>query len=132
MGTTLKHSFPKTERLASKKLITELFNARNTLRVDPFKIVWIKTNLTSNTTPVQLAISVSKRSFKKAVIRNKLKRRIREAYRKNKQLLYQPLTKGNIQCAIMLIYIAKTELEYQEIESKIILTLQRLVSKISS
>jgi ribonuclease P protein component len=63
----------------------------------------------------QLAISVSKRSFKTAVARNRIKRQIREAYRLHKAELHEKL--GERQVALMLIYIAKEALPYSEMEA---------------
>jgi ribonuclease P protein component len=72
---------------------------------------------------VQLAITVSKRNFKKAVSRNRIKRVIREAYRLNKHVLYSGLTKKLI---FIIIYIAREEPDPKVIQPKIILTLERL------
>ena len=69
-----------------------------------------------------------KKKFKNATERNLLKRRMREAYRKNKHLLYQTLGKDK-QLAIMVIYIANEVVNYEQIEHKIILSLQRLVKE---
>ena len=80
--------------------------------------------------PVQLGISVPKRSFAKAVDRNTLKRRIREAYRKNKHLLYEVLKNKNLSIALMLVYIAKEELPYREIEEKMVVGLHKLAEKL--
>jgi ribonuclease P protein component len=76
--------------------------------------------------PAQILISVSKRNFKQAVERNRIKRLIRESYRKNKEKLYHQRADRQQQLLIGLIYTAKTILSYAEIESKIILILQRL------
>ena len=91
----------------------------------PFRFVWIDSG-TSSTAPVQLGISVPKRAFAKAVDRNTLKRRIREAYRKNKHLIYEVLQKKNLSIALMMVYTAKEELAYQEIEKKMIVSLLKL------
>ena len=80
--------------------------------------------------PAQLGISVPKRSFAKAVDRNTLKRRIREAYRKNKHLLYEVLQKKNLRIDLMMIYTAKEPLPYQEIEKKMIVSLQKLMQQV--
>ncbi|MBN8695425.1 MAG: ribonuclease P protein component [Bacteroidetes bacterium] len=122
-------TFTKTERLSSKLLIDKLVEKGRSFNNSPFKFVWIE--LEESATPVQFLISVPKRNFKKAVDRNKLKRRSREAYRKNKaDLLIRQL--GGKKICLMLVYIAKEKLEYVEIEQKIKEGLQRLVKTINS
>ncbi|WP_221408153.1 ribonuclease P protein component [Fulvivirga imtechensis] len=111
-------TFKKSERLCSKKAIQELFSKGSSFYIYPFKII-------SRADPKgsfhQILISVPKRNFKKAVLRNKFKRRIREAYRLNKHLL-----KSTSKLQIAYIYTAKELLEYKEIERKLILALERL------
>ncbi|MCK6648183.1 MAG: ribonuclease P protein component [Bacteroidia bacterium] len=122
-------TFTKTERLSSKLLIDKLVEKGKSFNNSPFKFVWIE--LEESATPVQFLISVPKRNFKRAVDRNKLKRRSREAYRKNKaDLLIKQL--GDKKICLMLVYIAKEKLEYIEIEQKIKEGLQRLVKTINS
>jgi ribonuclease P protein component len=72
-------------------------------------------------------VSVSKRNFKKAVDRNRIKRLIREAYRQNKSILGSNLASQPESLLLGFIYTAKTIMEYKEIERKIILILQRLI-----
>ena len=66
----------------------------------------------------QAGVSVSKRNFKKAVDRNRIKRLMRESIRKNKYLIYDSEdTKKHI---FMFIYQGKSEVSYQEIEERMI------------
>lgn len=92
----------------------------------PFRIVWIESDLPGDF-PVQVLFSVPKKKFKSAVQRNRIKRRMREAYRKNKHLLYQHLSKTEKKLALGFIYTSPAESDYHEIEQKIILSLQYLV-----
>ena len=115
-------TFKKTERLCSKNLIDKLFETGKSFNSFPFKVIWIEA--AERISSVSVVISVPKRSFKKAVDRNKIKRRIREGYRKNKKLLYTNLTDKKI--LLMLIYTSKNMVEYNELEKKIILMVQRL------
>ncbi len=139
-------TFKKEERLTNKKTFDLLFNSGKSFTVFPFRIVWIESALAaaplsprrrqpagwerSSGGEVQLGISVPKRSFAKAVDRNTLKRRIRESYRKNKHVLYEILKDKNRSIALMIIYTAKEELPYQEIEKKMILSLVRITNEI--
>ena len=81
--------------------------------------------------PAQIAISVKKRVFRKAVHRNLLKRRIREAYRKNKSELYFQLDEYDLKIVFILIYTATKILSYREVEEKIIVILNRLKEELA-
>jgi ribonuclease P protein component len=117
-------TFRKKERLCSKKQIQDVFESGKSFYLFPFKIIY-KNPTESVPDPVQVLVSVPKRNIRKAVLRNKIKRRIREAYRKNKnQFLTVQEQEANF--SIIFIYTAKEEIPYQEIETKIIQILQRL------
>lgn len=124
-------TFKKNERLTNKKAFEQLFNSGKSFTVQPFRLVWIEDKITGPV-PVKLGISVPKRSFQKAVDRNTLKRRIREAYRKNKHLLYGVLENKGLTIALMVIYVAKDKLPYEEIEKKMVVSLQRMAEKFHS
>jgi ribonuclease P protein component len=121
-------TFSKDERLCSEVLFSELLEKGSSFFVHPFKVVWLKTEHPGKS-PVQLAISVPKKKFKRAVQRNRVKRLIREAYRKNKQELYSALAENELKLTVLVVYTAATEPPYSEVESKIKLILQRLVKE---
>ena len=95
----------KAERLSSKIIIDKLFSTGKAFNHAPFKVVWLQT--TEDSVPAQILISVPKRLFKRAVDRNRLKRLIREGYRKNKHLLYDQLNGKKI--LFMFIFTSKTK-----------------------
>ncbi len=119
-------TFKKEERLCSKKSIDFLFAKGKSFYVNPFKIKWVYEDL-NTMMPAQILIVVPKRYIKKAHTRNKIKRLIREAYRKNKFILYDALKISDKQIIFAIIYNDKDNLAYNLIEEKIILTLQRLI-----
>ena len=122
------HTFKKEERLNSKIIIEGLFKNNQTFRQDPFRVFWMITELKSKY-PVQVCISIPKKTFKRAVDRNALKRKIKEAYRKNKWTIYTAFDKKEVQCALMIIYLGKNVESYDKIERKIVLTLDRLLQE---
>jgi ribonuclease P protein component len=111
-------SFPKSERLYRKKDIQELFDRGSSFYLYPFRVMAQKI-ATQNTN--QVLFSVSKKNFKKAVDRNLIKRRMREAYRLNKALL--PASSG---WQMAYIYTAKDILEFVKIQDKMVAAFKRL------
>lgn len=127
---TQRFFFKKEERLNRKKIINKLFQEGKLVRLSPFKIFVLLLDEESGS-PAQILISIPKKIFKKAVHRNLLKRRIREAYRLNKHLLYKELALKNIHIVIGFIYIEETILDYKIIEEKIREALSQ-IAKIST
>jgi ribonuclease P protein component len=76
--------------------------------------------------PAQILISVPKQNLRKAIDRNKIKRRIREAYRINKGILYEALTERQQQMIFCITFTSKEILPSSLITEKIKLLLQRL------
>src|SRR5688572_27071073 len=112
-------SFPKSERLNKKKSIQELFNKGSSFYLYPFRVYFQPApDLSTN----QVLFSVSKRNFKRAVDRNQLKRRMREAYRLNK-LSIQGATKFQI----AYIYTSKELLPVNQIQEKMLMSFKRLM-----
>ena len=121
----MNQTFCKEERLCKKILIKKLFNEGEKRFYYPFRVFLLKLFLPGKY-PVQLLISVPKPLFKHATDRNKIKRYIREAYRKNKYLLYDPLEKNHEQMLLCLTYTEKEIISYEMMTRKIIIILQRL------
>jgi len=111
----MKSQLHKNERLHSKKLIKELFDKGSSFFLYPFKVMVLEINFDDPETN-QVLFSVSKKKLKKAVDRNLIKRRMREAYRLNKQFLGE-MTLG--QKIFGLIYVSSELVTYQVIETKI-------------
>ena len=124
----MKYTFTKKERLSSKKLIDQLFTEAKTFFSYPFKVFYLFKDAERDL-PVQVLITVSKKNFKKAVDRNKIKRLVREGYRLNKLPLHDYLNENNKSVLFGLVYVGETILLPQEIERKLILILQRLIEQ---
>ncbi len=124
-----RNTFRKHERLNSKLLIGSLFADGGSIFLHPYNITFLETHNCGGP-PVQIMISVPKRNFPSAVNRNRIKRLIRESYRKNKYIVCDHYEKKtNTQLIISIVYLAKTIEPYSEVERKLILILQRLINK---
>ncbi len=108
-------TFSKSERLSSKKDITLLYTTGQSKSFYPLKIFWREHTFESEH-PARVLITVPKRSFKKAVDRNLLKRRIREVYRLNKNPLYTSLTQKEKKIDILIMFVGKEKVLLPEIE----------------
>lgn len=122
-NTYRKYTFPKSERLSSKKIIDALFTEGASFYFYPFSIRLLP--ITNQATSHQFMVSVSKRNFKRAVDRNRIKRLVREAYRLNKYKIEESNI-GSHCFAIAYIYTAKEIHPYGFIESKLTASIERL------
>lgn len=122
----MKNTFQKQERLSGKKTFDVLMKHGEEFYQFPFRVKWMFTDATMPF-PAQVAFAVPKRTFKLAVTRNRIKRILRESYRRNKSFFYEDLRKRNVQIRVMLIFTHKLPMELAESDAKIILTLQRLI-----
>ncbi len=122
----MQNTFKKQEKLKKSKLITQLFTEGKSLTVFPIKLIYLQVEHNSSY-KIQAGVSASKRNFKKAVDRNKIKRLLREVYRKNKYLIYQSEnTKKHI---FMFIYLGKNELDYKTLEEKMVELIHKFLLK---
>ncbi|WKN33178.1 ribonuclease P protein component [Porifericola rhodea] len=118
----MRHTLSKQERLSSKKLIGSLFKKGKAYTHYPIRLIYLPVEGLEED---QVLFSVPKRNFKKAVDRNLLKRRMREAYRQHKHLITYRSTE-EVHFLLGYIYIAREKCTYQRIETKILETLYRL------
>jgi ribonuclease P protein component len=121
----MNQTFCKDERLCRKILIKKLFAEGEKQYYYPFRYLSLKSELPT-AFPVQLLISVPKSLYRHAVDRNRVKRLIREAYRKNKFILYEPLMERHEQMLLCITYTSREILPQAEMTRKIIVLLQRL------
>jgi ribonuclease P protein component len=122
----MNYRLPKSERLHADKLIKELFSEGSSFFLYPFKILFYVKGESEKGT-VQVLFSVSKKKIKKANQRNLVRRRIKEAYRLNKSLL-------NLDSKVIsvgLIYVASDQMEFSNLQSKIIPILKKLSTVIA-
>jgi ribonuclease P protein component len=89
-------TFKRGERLKSRKVIEQMFKRGQSFAQYPLRIVWVDMEERRSDFPAQFALSVSKKKFKRAVDRNRIRRLVREAYRLNKHVLYEGLEEGRI------------------------------------
>jgi ribonuclease P protein component len=122
------HTFPKEDRLCSKKDIETLFKVGDTIFSFPFKI-FLHLQEKENSSKIQLLISVPKRHFKKAVDRNRIKRIIKESYRNNKDKLF--VLPNNKSLHIAFLYVHKEIINFQQTDKKLLQSVEKINSILS-
>ena len=125
--TKLKFTFNKKEKLKSKKLIEQLFANGQSVSAFPLRLVFLPTFFDDGVL-VKTAVSVSKKHFKTAVDRNRIKRLMREVYRLNKSAYFNNIT---TQYAFMILYIGKDKPNTNQIESQMKHLFEKFIKKVS-
>jgi ribonuclease P protein component len=126
------NGFRKAERLCSRKQIEMLFAQGNVIFVFPFKIYYRITAAAGvpQDAPCRIMLTAPKRHFKKAVHRNLIKRRTREAFRLHKQALTAALTLQDKSLLLILCYAAETVLPYQSFVEAIKKINEKLIQQV--
>lgn len=119
--------FGKEYKLCSKKAITQLFSDGKQLKKYPLRLLYLQTELSTQKS-FQIVVSVPKRQFKRAVDRNKVKRLMREAVRKNKTILEDKWQDYPLKMALFLVYTSNKIIPYKKMEKEIQSLFQRLIT----
>ncbi|HET8809342.1 MAG TPA: ribonuclease P protein component [Flavobacteriaceae bacterium] len=119
----MSEHFPNNEKLKSKKLFDQLFSEGKSVNAFPVKLVFVPIENQENASTHKTGVSAPKRKFKKAVDRNRLKRLLREAFRKNKHLINNTEQKY----ALLFIYTGKEIVPYSTIFSAVEKLLHKFV-----
>ena len=120
-----RFGLPKSSRLKSRKQIDTLFAEGNGFLIFPIRVVYqFFPGREENS--LQMGVSASKRSFKKAVDRNRIKRLLREAYRLQQEELQQTLNECEKSGAVFFLYAGKTVPSFEEVKQSMAKCLKKL------
>lgn len=121
--------FGKAEHLCGVKAIDTLFEKGRSVNLSLFRVVFIISGSQTDVPAARILISIPKRLFKKAVVRNLLKRRIREAYRRNKTELLAAMQQNDKMIDIAILWSVSNTATFSEIELNIKEMIRRLSSQ---
>lgn len=119
----MNQSFGKDQKLKSKKLIDKLFSEGKSVKAFPLKLIYVPLE-NPESTELKTGVSVPKKLVKTAVSRNRIKRVMREVFRKNKYLVTNELSSSY---AFMFIYISREEISYDLMEKNMKKILRRFM-----
>ena len=120
--------FPKKEKLRNKRIIERLFKEGHSVSVYPLKLVYLRI-VSPTGVKIQTAVTVPKSNFKSAVKRNRIKRLMRECYRRNKPHIFNNM-EGNF--AFLFLYLGKEMPAYAVVEKNMLQIFEKLLKKDSN
>lgn len=121
-----RFGFPKAERLKSRKQIDGLFEKGKSVAVFPIRVTYQFFPAEAENSGLQVGVTASKRYFKKAVDRNRLKRLLREAYRLQKEELQTGLKAAGKRGLVFFLYTDKTVASFDVIKAAMAKCLKKL------
>jgi ribonuclease P protein component len=124
-----RNTFKKAERISSQKEMDGLFTQGVSFVAYPLRVIFKEQKPVSGA-DVAILLSVSKKKFKRAVHRNRVKRLLRETYRLNKQTLTESVREKNTGLLIAFLYIGKELCDYKTIETAMIKALDLCKEKL--
>lgn len=137
MSSVGPFTLSKEERICSRTLIEKLFNGGDSKSLSsfPLRVVYLIVQHTDEDVlwqvPVKMMVSVSKRHFRHAVKRNRVKRQIREAYRQNKYIVASKMKEtSNQQLLLAFIWLSDELYDTHNVERHMRHVLKRIADKL--
>ena len=121
--------FPKYERICKESEIQSLFEKGTGFSSYPFRVVFLFRPIGEQPPTCRLLLSVSKKRFHHAIKRNRVKRLIREAWRKNKWKLYEICNRDTISVDVALVYNATIIHSYETMFDKTSKAVNELINR---
>jgi ribonuclease P protein component len=128
---TGQYTLGREERLRSNLSIQQLLKHGRVISSFPLKLFWDFSQDPHQHFPVRTAISVPKRKFRRAVGRNLMKRRLREAYRLNKPGLYETLEQRQQKIQMVILLLSDEFIPYARMERAMREIIRLLANKVN-
>lgn len=124
-SSSRRHTIRKVERLSGRKRISKLFAGGHRIHSGPLTLIWV--DLRDSDTATKVLFSVPKAQFKKAVERNRLKRRMRESFR----VQQGKLGGERRRIALAFVYRGKTMSDFDTVRASVEALLEQLESALA-
>ena len=125
----MNYKLGKNYKLCSKTTIQSLFDSGTSIKSYPFVAIFKEIEFETEI-PFKVVFSAPKRTFRKAVQRNAIKRKSKEAFRLNKNILESYLKKNNTQIALFLVYSTSEEFDHLILQKKINKLFDKIIKKL--
>jgi ribonuclease P protein component len=126
-----RNTFRKLERLVSRKAFESLVQEGRSVHHPPIRLTWQVQTLSTGF-PAATAFTVPKRNFRRAVDRNRIKRQLREAFRKNKATLYSFLEQHHREVVLLFVFTGRKLPDYRQVETQVVRCLNQLTGQLNS
>jgi ribonuclease P protein component len=123
--------FGKAEKLKHRKQIDMLFAEGRSITAAPLRVKYLFSPRTEGAAPVQAGVSASRKAFKRAVDRNRIKRLLREAYRLQKPDFVKVVAAKELHAALFFIYTDKRIASFDVISEAMTTCLRQLQQKVT-
>ena len=119
---TTRKRYYKMERLKGKKQIENLFVSGRSVRAFPLRLVFLKTEVTN-----KVGVSVSKKNFRSAVDRNKIKRLLRVAVKNHSLIFFKQLEP---KYSLMILYVGEEFPKSEKLDTQFKLMVNRFNKRV--
>lgn len=128
-----RQGLSKNERIVSRKLLETLFRGKvRSIATYPLRLVYMPMEAEEYVPHAEMLVSVSKRHFKRAVKRNRCKRHVREAYRLNKNIVFDSMsTKSTKNLAMAFIWTSDEQQSFAIVERSMVKLLHKMVENLA-
>jgi ribonuclease P protein component len=124
---TSKKKLRKRDKLKSSLEIEAIYHENKFVVSFPLKCYYSLSDKKEQKNELRVAFAVPKKNFKRAVDRNMLKRRMREAYRLHFRTFFETFMKqGDKKLALFFIYVGKDLMDFERIAESLLVVFRRL------
>lgn len=123
-------SFQRNEKLKGRKNTDRIFREGKTFLIYPVKVFYVLESV-DGTVELKAGVGAGTRNFKKAVDRNRIKRLLRECFRKEKPALQSALLQSNKTMLVFFLYIGKEMPDHLLLRRKMKKITQTLIDRIN-